>query len=76
MNFNNLWKSHESHDFLMEACWSKLQNLQDLLRTPRFPIFIELIFFNFKVQIFVPHCSQDPVSIPYADNLRGDYQES
>ena len=39
----------KSHDFFMEACWSKYQNLQDLLRTPCFPIFIELTFLNFKL---------------------------
>ena len=37
------------HDFFMEVCWSKYQTLQDLLRMRRFPVFIELTCFNFKV---------------------------
>ena len=39
----------KSHDFFMKGMLVQFQNLQDLLRTPHFPIFIELMFFNFKV---------------------------
>ena len=39
----------KSHDFFMQAFWSKYQNLQDLSRTPPFLIFIELTFLNFKL---------------------------
>ena len=38
-----------SHDFLWKPAGPNKQNLQDLLRTPHFPIFIKLTFFNFKV---------------------------
>ena len=39
----------KSDDFLWKHAGPNKQNLQDLLRTPRFSIFIELTFFNFKV---------------------------
>ena len=39
----------KSHGFLWKRAGPNKQNLQDLLRTPRFPIFSELTFFNFKV---------------------------
>ena len=39
----------KSHNFLRKHAGPNKQNLQDLLRTPRFPIFIELTFFNFRV---------------------------
>ena len=39
----------KSHDFLWKHAGPNKQNLQDLSRTPRFPIFIILTFFNFKV---------------------------
>ena len=38
----------KSHDFLWKHTVPNKQNLQDLLRTPRFPIFIELTFLILK----------------------------